>query len=214
MKSRSIIYFINFFQIYPVYIYLFIFFIPLSENIYAGDDFPEKKIIEIEDTSKNNIAEKGYTYFGFHTGVVLTDYLDTGFGFGGRLARICFSPMLELTTSGYLWGASRDSIDVTTFGIEESLTVKKSHSEHISLFSGIIAGYYFKNKKIEIVENSKLNTTEKNNNSLEVFITFGGTYLLASNRTIFTRINYGLTQNVDEIHIQIGMNFPLKNHSQ
>jgi len=192
------------------YIFIFVFFITTSEQIYAGNNQPEKKTAEIEDSTKNGFRDRSYTNFGFHTGFVMTEDFDTGFGFGGRLARPCFSPFLELTTSGYLWGASRDSLDVSTFGIEESLTIKKTHSDHISIFSGIIAGYYFKNKKIEAFGNNKLYTIEKNNNSLEVFITFGCNYTLANNRSIFTQINYGLTQDTGEIHILIGMNFFLK----
>lgn len=204
MKPNSTIHFVRYLFIS---VFIVVFFILSSGTIYARNNLFEKKSTEIEDSHKTSLMDNSTTYFGFHTGVVITEDIDTGFGFGGRLTRSCFSPLLELTTSGYLWGASRDSLDVSIFGIEESLTLKKKHSNHISIFSGITAGYYFKNKKVEAVENNKLRTIEQKNYSLETFITFGGTYILSNNRSIFTQINYGLTQDTSETHILIGMIF-------
>ena len=57
------------------------------------------------------------------------------------------------------------------------------------------------------VENSVQKKIETKNNSFEAFITVGSTYKIKNNRSVFLQVNYGLTQDSDEIHMLIGINF-------
>ena len=87
------------------------------------------------------------------------------------------------------------------------MTVHKSPNEKFSLFSGITIGYYAILKKNETVENNVPKTIETRNNSFEVFITIGSAYKIKNNRSVFLQVNYGFTQDSNEIHTLIGINF-------
>ncbi|MFC1490553.1 hypothetical protein ACFL6K_05025 [Candidatus Latescibacterota bacterium] len=171
-----------------------------------------------EDTSAENSTPKstlknkifgsiGYTCFGFSAGTVFIDNYDTGFGFGARIKRPLLNPLLEFTTSGYLWGASTHNMDITSIGIEESLTLKKTIRNNISIYSGIIAGYYVTNERTEPIQNNNSIIIENNNASFETYITSGVTYPFSKDRTLFSQVKYGLSQDNSELHILIGMFF-------
>ena len=178
-----------------------------SEPVYADDNPTEHSTNESQSSIKTFIDNLHIRSFGFQTDVVFTDEFDTGLGFGARFQRVLFHPSIELTTSVNFWGASRDSLDVSIVGFEESLTVHKSPNEKFSVFSGITIGYYAISKKNEIVENNIQKTIKTRNNSFEVFITIGSAYKIKNNRSVFLQVNYGLTQDSDEIHMLIGINF-------
>ena len=107
-----------------------------SHLLYADDNLPEHSTNESQSSIKTFIDNLHIRSFGFQTDIVITDEFDTGLGFGARFQRAFFSPSMGLTTSVNFWGASRDSIDVSIVGFEESLTVHKSPNEKFSVFSG------------------------------------------------------------------------------
>lgn len=186
---------------------LFVFFIQTSESVHADNNSSENETNEIKDSGKTGIKNFGFECLGIYSSIVTSDELDTGFGIGARLPRKFLHPSLELTSSVYFWGATKDSLDVSTLGIEESLTLIKSTGKQISLFSGITVGYYANAEKFDRFEGNTLKTIEHKSSSFEIFLTIGTTYALKNNHSIFTQINYGLIQDSNELHILIGINF-------
>ena len=198
---------INIIQFVFIALVIAVFGIKTSEPVYADDNLTEHTSNESENLISAFINNLRIRSFGFHTDVVFTDEFDTGLGFGAKFQRVFFRPSIGLTTSVNFWGASKDSLDVSMAGFEESLTVHKSPNEKFSVFSGITIGYYAILKKNETVENNVPKTIETRKNSFETFITIGSTYTIKNNRSVFLQVNYGLTQDSDEIHTLIGINF-------
>ena len=198
---------INITRYFIISLVIVVFATKTSEPVYADNNPTEHTSNESEDLVSTFINNLRIRSFGFQTDVVFTDEFDTGLGFGARFQRAFFHPSLGLTTSVNFWGASKDSLDVSTAGFEESLTVQKSPNEKFSVFSGITIGYYAILKKNETVENNVPKTIETRNNSFEAFIIIGSAYTIKNNRSVFLQVNYGLTQDSDEIHMLIGINF-------
>jgi len=179
MKSNSISYVTR----HLITLLILFVFLQTSESVYAD----------------NNL--------GIYSGIVFSNELDAGFGTGIRLPRKFFYPSLELTSSMYFWGATKERLDVSTLGIEESLSLIKSNGKQVSFFSGFTVGYYTFVEKFDKFEGNTIRTVEHKSNSFKTFLTTGTTYSLKNNHSIFTQINYGLTQNSNELHILIGINF-------
>ena len=198
---------INIIQFVFIALVIVVFTAKTSHLLYADDNLPEHSTNESQSSIKTFIDNLHIRSFGFHTDVVFTDEFDTGLGFGARFQRAFFHPSLGLTTSVNYWGASKDSLDVSTAGFEESLTVQKSLNDKFSVFSGVTIGYYTTFKKNETVENNVPKTIETRKNSFEAFITIGSTYTIKNKRSVFLQVNYGLTHDSDEIHMLIGINF-------
>ena len=125
-----------------------------------------------------------------------------------KRTRYFFSPQIELTSSAYFWGASRDSLDISTFGIEESLKLVKNHSERIAVYSGITAGYYVSNRKYETAGTTESVIHKNDSGSFDTFITIGTRYTMKNKNSLFVQLNYGISQDSGEIHIFLGLNFP------
>ena len=183
---------------------ILVVFLQTSESVYADNNQSENETGEIKVSNKTSSKYWGFKCLGIYSGIVFSNELDAGFGIGVRLPRKFFYPSLELTSSMYFWGATKERLDVSTLGIEESLTLIKSHGKQVSLFSGITVGYY---TFIEKFEGNTAKTVEHKSNSFKTFLTTGTTYSLKNNHSIFTQINYSLTQNSNELHILIGINF-------
>ena len=184
-----------------------VFFINTVPHIYASENTPVHNTREKQDVSENDTNNFKFTSFGIQTGVVLKEELDAGLGFGIRLTQPIIKHVFDITTTGYFWGASRDSLDVSRIGIEESLKFKKEPHTKVSLFSGVTVGYYATLQQIEITDDATVKTTTNKTNSFEAFITFGITYMIDSKRSFFTQINYGITQDLRELHIVTGIDF-------
>lgn len=188
-------------------VFLSFFDIKSPEHIYADDNPSEEKSTGIEGSINKYLREHGFNSLGLQTGVVIADEFDTGIGVGVKLPKEFFNRTIELTSSVYFWGASKDSLDVSSIGIEESLTLKRSYAKHFSSFTGFVLGYYFVKEKFDTFESNTLKTMENNNNSFEAFITVGTAYAFKSNRSVYTQIKYGLTQDSNELHILFGIIF-------
>ncbi len=172
-----------------------------AENQSADTDTVEAK-------SRDSIfITNTFTQFGLSAGTVLKDEYDPGFGFGAKLKRTILYPRLELRMSIYLWGASVDSLDVTSIGYEEALTFKKTFPSGTSFFSGIIAGYYLTNNRSETIVNSELHVSESRKGTFEAYLTYGINHPIKRNRAVFAQVKYGLTFDKPEIHIHLGMYF-------
>jgi len=186
---------------------LVVFFIQTSESAHADNNLLENKTNKIKDSGKNDSNYQKFRRLGIYSGIVISDELDTGFGIGARLPRKLFYPSLEFSSSVYFWGATKDSLDVSKLGIEESLILIKSSCKQISLFTGVTVGYYAIVEKFDKVKGDVLKTAERKSNSFETFLTIGATHALKNNHSIFAQINYCLTQNSNELHILIGLCF-------
>ena len=189
-------------------LFFIIIFVSISScPLYAENPPDEEKSTTIENSIKNYISKLGLKSLGLQTGVVITDEFDTGFGVGAKLPREIFNPSIELTSSVYFWGASKDSLDISSIGIEESLTLKRSFKKPFSVFAGITLGYYFIAEKFDTIERNTIKTIEHDNNSFESYVIAGITISSKNNRSVSTEIKYGLTQDSNELHILLGMNF-------
>lgn len=187
-------------------------------GIYISHQTASARNILLEDTStvtdtvktpvKDIIfGDNTFNKFGLSAGAVLKEDFDTGFGFGLKLKRPLFYPRLELTMSGYLWGASVDSLDVTSIGFEEELTFKKTFPIGTTFFSGIVAGYYITNNRTETIISNKPHVIEEGKATFEAYLTYGVDQPLERNRSLFAQVKYGLTLDKPEIHVLIGMYF-------
>ena len=178
-----------------------------TENSCTENSPAEEKSTVIEESINKFFTKFGINSIGLLTGVVITDEFDAGFGFGAKIPRQIFSPSIELTSSVYFWGASKDSLDVSSIGIEESLTLKKSFKKKFSVFAGITLGYYFITEKFDTIERNSLKTIEHDNNTFESYVVAGIKFFSKSNRSFFTQIKYGLTQDSKELHVLAGISF-------
>ncbi len=183
-----------------------VLFTQISFTLYADNNPSENEMNNIKDSNKKDIENWSIKGFGIYSGIIISDELDTGFGIGAKLPRIFFNPSTELTSSVYFWGATKDSLDVSTLGIEESLMLIKSPDDKFSFFSGITVGYYNIIEKFDKLENNKLKIINLKKNSFESYLTTGITYKLKDYNSIFTQINYCLTKDSNELHILSGIN--------
>jgi hypothetical protein len=180
-----------------------------TDRIHADTCEGEQQSDRLEDTIKKRLKNWGFKSYGFDAGVVLTKDLDTGFGFGAQMPKQFFHPLLELTPSIHFWGTSNDSLDVYSAGIEESLTIIKTHNGTFYVFSGLTFGYYYTKESLNVFQDHTVKMKEISRHSFETYLTIGSMYNIGSNRAVFTQCKYCLTQDSYEVHFLLGLNFYL-----
>jgi hypothetical protein len=182
---------------------------PIMAQDTAGAESPHPKPT-VEEQIRKFIEESVFQSLGIISGVVVSDDYDTGMGFGGNVSQTILDPGLKMKTTVYFWGASRDSNDVSTLGVEETLMLEKSPRPNIDIFSGVTAGYY--SKELDTLKTSGETTAATATNSFDIYMTTGFRYRYREGRSFLLYMNYLITQETNEIHFIAGLEFfkPLK----
>jgi hypothetical protein len=156
-----------------------------------------------EDSLKAKIKNLGFKNIGIETGIISTEGYDPGFGFGVRLPRMLVDPFVELSTDIFFWGASNDSLDISSLGFEESITFIRSHRKPLNVFFGFSLGCYIINEKNQ--QDKKI--ADNIRNPVQPFLKIGTIYELSNRRSLYTEIKYALVPNINEFHFNIGLIF-------
>jgi len=143
---------------------------------------------------------------------VLKDKYDPGGGFGFSDWRSFGSKWLITSTMVNFWGASQDSLDVLSFGIEESIMAKKTQTSRLTFMGGLCAGFYKESESIETNRDGIMRILKDTSSSFKSYIQIGTEYELKNKRTTFFLIKYGLADSrgagkLKEIHCIAGISF-------
>lgn len=174
-----------------------------------GDESPEMESqpgpIPLDQQIRKFMEESFFQSLGISSGVVTSDDYDTGLGFGGNMSHLLIDPGLRLMSSVYFWGASKDSNDVSSFGLEESVMLEKSPHADIDIFTGLTAGYYSMEKDT-LIRNGEY-TNSSNTNRFNVYLTSGFRYRFMQDRSFTFHFNYNISQETNELHLIFGLEF-------
>lgn len=176
-----------------------------QENGHDGEGVATKPTID--ERIKKYFNDHGMVRFGINTDIVFTSEYDTGFGFGMKLPKKVFVPTIELTTSANFWGASNDTLDVSYFGLEESLTIHKYPADKIEVFSGISLGYYGKLTSQEITRGGSAYTKDIQQNSFSGYVTIGVVHKQNQDQSFFLQLKHWILEESKEIHLLFGIYF-------
>ncbi len=161
----------------------------------------------IDERIKKYLNDHGIVRFGINTDLVFTSEYDTGFGFGMKLPKKLLAPTIEITTSANFWGASNDTLDVSYFGLEESLTIHKYPVDKIEVFSGISLGYYGKLTSQEITQGGSAYTKDIQQNSFSGYVTIGLVHKKNQDQSFFLQLKHWILEESKEIHLLFGIYF-------
>jgi hypothetical protein len=195
------------------FLLLAVFVILCGSNVSAQDDSGTEDTphrLSAEERIRKFMEESVFQSLGIISGVVVSDEYDTGMGFGGTVSQTIVDPALKMKTTIYFWGASRDSNDVSSLGIEETLLLEKSPRKDLVIFSGITGGYY--SKKTGFVRSDDGSSVSTATNSFDIYLTTGFQYQYHEGRSFLLSMNYLITRETSEIHLLAGLEFfkPLK----
>ncbi len=151
-----------------------------------------------------------FSKVGFQSGLVRTDMFDTGVDFGALLSKDIYHDFLEFTSAVHLWGATNDTLDVATAGIDAQMLYKIPVRWGFFCFGGFIVGFNYVHKEKTVTVNGNPVTTRESKATVDRFITAGAEYDLKANRTLFFQIKYGETSLTRETHFIMGLNFYTK----
>ena len=175
----------------------------------AGTDLPKSEI-EQPDSTKLLIPLPFFSKMGFQTGFVNTKELDTGLDFGALVSKDIYRDFLEITTSFHLWGATNDSLDVATAGIDGNFLYKIPVRWGMLGFGGFILSYNYLHSEKTVISAGRQIVTTDTKFCVERFITGGVEVDLKENRTLFIQLKYGVTDISREFHVIVGLNFYTK----
>ncbi len=174
-----------------------------SAEIYSQNLSKESNNSVFTDSSSTKISDN--RFLKLQSDLVFTDEYDTGFGIGGGMGRALFHPRTRLISVVNFWGASSDSVDVFSLGIDENITYRIPVGRRLSGIAGLTFGLYYNFKKTNIFRNNKIEMDERRNYLFEKFITFGVEYEFTNGRTFLLHCKYGTTGISKEFHIQLGL---------
>ncbi len=175
----------------------------------VGVETPEP-VQDSPDTSRLLIPLPFFSKMGFQTGFVNTDILDTGVDFGALLSKDLYRDFFEVTTIFHLWGATNDSLDVATAGIDAEFTYKIPIRWGWYGYAGLALGYGFVHAEKNGLAGRGTNWTTSSEHQFQKFIVAGAEFDLHSNRTLFVKAKLGTTDLSRELHIVMGINFYTK----
>jgi hypothetical protein len=161
----------------------------------------------VKDSTRLLIPLPFFSKVGFQTGFVFAKNFDTGVDFGTVLGKDYYQDFLELCTTLHLWGATNDSTDVASAGLDASLTYKIPLEWGITSFAGFMVGSYIVHKVSTISSDSPSRTVMSDHFYYQTFITAGAEYYMEENRTMFFQLKYGVTDLSREVHVLFGINF-------
>ena len=160
-----------------------------------------------EEKIRTFLRESVFQSLGIISGIVVSDEYNTGMGAGANISQTLIEPAVKLKTTLYFWGASKDSSDVSTFGIEESLLLEKSPRPNIDFFSGATAGYYSSEYDVLHSISGGEYSEETNDNRFDIYLSTGFRYRHRTNRSITFQLNYLVTRETTEVHFVAGLEF-------
>ncbi|MFA6471475.1 MAG: hypothetical protein WCU00_05475 [Candidatus Latescibacterota bacterium] len=187
--------------------FFFLLYVIVS-GIAQGDE-PKlpKPEITLQDSTRLLIPLPFFSKVGFQSGFVFTNNFDTGVDFGTVLGKDYYLDFIELCTTLHVWGATNDSTDVASGGLDASLTYKIPIKGGVTSFAGFMLGYYAIHKVSTISKGSETQTVMDNHFYYQTFITAGAEYYMKENRTLFFQLKYGITDLSREVHVLFGINF-------
>lgn len=177
----------------------------VCQDTQPADEIPRPPTFD--ERIRTFIQESIFQSLGIASSVVVSDDYDTGMGFGGNVSQTLIEPALKLRTTIYFWGASKDSNDVSTLGIEGTLLLEKSPHPHYDIFSGLTAGYYSIEKATLYHFGTNDYTDIANTNAFDMYLTSGFRYRYRTDRSFTCYLNYIITKETNELHIFFGLEF-------
>ena len=176
----------------------------------SSETTPSLKEIEHADSTRLLIPLPFFSKVGLQTGFVNTKELDTGVDFGALLSKDIYRDFLEITGVLHLWGATNDTLDVATAGLDGMFTYKIPIRWGLLCFGGfILSANYFHREKTVNTPDGKV-VTKETKLLMERFVTGGAEYDIKGNRTVFIQLKYGTTDLSPEFHVIFGLNFYTK----
>jgi hypothetical protein len=171
-----------------------------------GAEPPKPEIGQL-DSTKLLIPLPFFSKVGFQAGFVNTEYLDTGVDFGALVSKDIYRDFLEITASLHLWGATNDSLDVATAGLDGNFLYRIPVRWGMYCFGGFILGGNYLHREKTVISGGKQIVTSNTKFCVERFITGGAEIDLKGNRTLFIQLKYGVTDISKEFHVIGGLNF-------
>lgn len=188
----------------------FIFALLLNCEETRAEITVSEAVSDSSDSTRLLIPLPFFSKMGFQSGFVNTKQMDTGVDFGALLSKDFYNDFLEITSTFHLWGATNDTLDVATAGIDGNFTYKVPIRKGLYGYAGfILSGCYFHSEK-KVTNNGSTTVTTNAEYQFQKFITAGMEFDLHENRTFFVQIKYGKTQLSKEVHIIGGINFYTK----
>ncbi len=167
-------------------------------------------IPDIADSTRQLIPLPFFSKVGFQTGYVDTKELDSGVDFGALLSKDIYHDFFEVTSTFHLWGATNDTLDVATAGVDLNFTYKIPIRWGFYGYAGFVLGYGYVHTEKNTAEYGATKKYSYNRHEFQRFITAGAEFDLHSNRTLFFQLKYGETELSREIHLCAGLNFYTK----
>jgi hypothetical protein len=186
------------------FIFLFLF---VSGSASGAEKKGAKPKVEPQDSTRLLIPLPFFSKVGFQSGFIFTKDFDTGVDFGTILGKDFYQDFLEVSTILHLWGATNDSTDVASAGLDASFTYKIPIEGGMTSFAGFILGCYIIHQEKTIPNNGTPRTITENRLDYQTFLTAGAEYYIQENRTLFLQFKYGVTRLSRERHILFGINF-------
>jgi len=150
----------------------------------------------------------GIIKFGIETGFAYTRSLDLGMGLGGRISQRFIHPFFHLNSQVYFWEASRDNLETSVLGFEESIAYQIPVYRRTSIYGGFSLAYMSTLEEVYTVNPSG---TEEESDSwksvFEPYVVVGFEYALVNNRSFFVEFSKGSSERKNEIHLRFGLNF-------
>jgi hypothetical protein len=182
----------------------------LLQSPAAAQDSPPDSTagpIPVDDQIRKFIEESVFQSLAIQTEIVTSDEYDTGMGFGLSVSHSMFDPGIRMKTSLHFWGASRDSNDVASLGIEESVMLEKASRPNLDMFTGVTAGYSSLEKDTLVRSSQGSYTNSYNTNRFNLYLTSGLRYWYHNDRSITFILNYVISRNTNELHLVFGLEF-------
>ncbi|MHB9029776.1 MAG: porin family protein [Candidatus Latescibacterota bacterium] len=196
----------------PVFAFLLVALLAVAarDTYAAGKSGPPQPLPEVPDSSRQLIPLPFFSKVGFQTGYVETKELDPGVDFGALLSKDVYHDFFEVTATFHLWGATNDSLDVATAGVDLNFAYKIPIRWGWYAYAGFVLGYGYVHTEKNTVSQEIPADYSFNRNEFQRFITAGAEFDIHSNRTLFVQLKYGVTDLSREIHLSAGINFYTK----
>lgn len=198
-------------RLFPFPVLCVLLFIGATGPVPAGAQNGSAESIPVpSDSTRLLIPLPFFSKVGFQTGFVNTDELDTGVDFGALISKDLYRDFLDVTTTFHLWGATNDTLDVATAGVDAAFTYKIPIRWGWYGYAGFILGYGYVHSEKVVLLDGRSQRSRTSGHEFQSFITGGAEFDLHSNRTLFLQVKLGTTNLSREIHVICGMNFYTK----
>jgi len=175
-----------------------------AENEETKPEGIENSLIRYVSTGVHRIA--------IHAEAVLTDKYDPGIGFGFTDWRDLGTTRFVVLTEVNFWGASQDSLDMLSAGIEESVMAKTVWTDRLAFLGGVSLGYFRESESFETNRGGTPRTSKDISSSFKAYVLIGTEYVIQRKRTMYFFVKYGIvkyggTGEFSELHCIAGISF-------